>query len=292
MKWDKFIYKPGGKLQLSKIPTVFNGEEKHKNEVKKLLQQNLKELGDYQDRLYAYDKYSLLIILQAMDAAGKDGMISHVMKGVNPMGCQVKSFKAPNAEELNHDYLWRCIKALPERGNIGIFNRSYYEEVLVTRVHCDLILNSKIPALPLDPLNDKDFWHTRFHDINNFEKYIINNGTVVLKFFLHISKKEQKERLLSRIDNPKKNWKFSEADLHERLYWNKYTQAYEDMLENTSSEKVPWYVVPSDNKWFSRLVVSDIIVDKLKSLNLSYPVVTKEMEVKLREAKKLLEKEE
>ena len=229
-------------------------------------------LADLQERLYAQDRWSLLVVFQAMDAAGKDGAIKHVMSGVNPQGCQVASFKAPSAEDLDHDYLWRCQKHLPERGRIGIFNRSYYEEVLVVRVHPELLAAQKLPPR----LVGKDIWEERYADIRHFERYLGNNGTVVRKIFLHVSRREQKRRFLERLDNPEKNWKFSGADARERAYWKDYMKAYEDMIRYTATPEAPWYVAPADNKWFTRIVVASAIIEALASLDLAYPKVTRE----------------
>ncbi len=246
---------------------------------------NAQRLSEYQDRLYAQDTYSLLIIFQAMDAAGKDGAIRHVMSGVNPQGCHVTSFKTPSTEELDHDYLWRAAKALPARGMIGIFNRSYYEETLVVRVHPEFLAKQRMPRV------DDDIWKRRFKEINNFERYLTDNGTVVLKFFLHLSKKEQKKRFLSRIDEPKKNWKFSPADYLERAHWDEYQHAFEDMLNHTSTEEAPWFVIPADNKWFARLAVSEAICTVLDNLDLKYPTVDKARKEELLKIRAELESE-
>ncbi len=245
-------------------------------------------LADLQDMLYAQDRWSVLLIFQAMDAAGKDGAIKHVMSGVNPQGCQVFSFKAPTSEDLDHDYLWRCQKCLPERGRIGIFNRSYYEEVLIVRVHPELLAKEKLPPERVG----KDIWEQRFKDIRAFERYLGHNGVVVRKFFLNVSRKEQKRRFLERIDNPAKNWKFSSADVAERRFWKDYMAAYEDLIANTATESAPWYVVPADNKWFTRLVVAAAVIDALASLHLSYPKVGPEKLKELAAAKKRLLAEE
>src|SRR5215475_3014352 len=229
-------------------------------------------LAELQDMLYAQDKWGLLLIFQAMDAAGKDGAIKHVMSGVNPQGCQVVSFKSPSSEDLDHDYLWRCAKQLPERGRIGIFNRSYYEDVLVVRVHPQYLDNAKVPAT----LRGKDVWDERYRDIRSWERYLSNNGVVVRKFFLHVSRKEQKRRFLQRIDNPSKNWKLSSADAKERGFWKDYMRAYETMIRETSTNHSPWYVVPADNKWFTRIVVAAAVIETLDSLDLKYPKVGKE----------------
>jgi PPK2 family polyphosphate:nucleotide phosphotransferase len=231
--------------------------------------------------------HAVLIIFQAMDAAGKDSTIKHVMSGINPQGCQVHSFKAPSTEELNHDYLWRCSKALPERGKIGIFNRSYYEEILVTRVHPEILEQRSLPA----NLIDKDVWQRRFEEINNFEKHLVNNGTIILKFFLNVSKEEQKERFLERIDRPEKNWKFSVDDAKERALWDDYMTVYEDMFNHTSTKYAPWYIIPADHKWFTRLTVAAIIYTQLKELNLQYPTVSEEKHQELLQARKVLEEQ-
>jgi len=251
------------------------------------LKDGIELLAELQDKLYAQDRWSVLLIFQAMDAAGKDGAIKHVMSGINPQGCQVFSFKAPTSEDLDHDYLWRCIKCLPERGRIGIFNRSYYEETLVVRVHEEILAKQKLP----EKLVIENIWDERFQDIRNFEKYLSRNGTIVRKFFLHVSKEEQKKRFLERIDNPEKNWKFSSADAKERGHWDKYMKAYEDMIRNTATMDSPWYVVPADNKWFTRLVVAAAVIDSLASLDLEYPEVGEEQLKELAEAKSLLNKD-
>jgi PPK2 family polyphosphate:nucleotide phosphotransferase len=246
---------------------------------KEALQQGIDLLAELQNKLYAEDRWALLLIFQAMDAAGKDGAIKHVMSGVNPQGCQVVSFKAPTSEDLDHDFLWRCSKNLPERGRIGIFNRSYYEEVLVVRVHEELLQKQKLPP----ELVTKEIWENRFSDIRAYERYLENNSIVVRKFFLHVSRKEQKRRFLERIDNPAKNWKFSATDAQERGFWKDYMRAYEDMIRNTTTKRSPWYVVPADNKWFTRIVVAAAVIDTLSSLGLHYPKVGKE---KLQELQK------
>jgi PPK2 family polyphosphate:nucleotide phosphotransferase len=238
-----------------------------KDEAKQLLAQGVSWLAEEQERLYAQDRWGVLIIFQAMDAAGKDGTIKHVMSGVNPQGVQVHSFKKPSDEELDHDFLWRCTKALPERGRIGIFNRSYYEEVLVVRVHPELLARQKLPG----DLVGKRIWRERFRDIRAFERYLARNGYLILKFFLHVSKKEQKKRFLERLDTPEKHWKFSAADVAERAHWDAYAAAYEDMIRNTAAKHAPWHVVPADNKWFTRLVVAAAIVDAMERLELHFP---------------------
>jgi len=234
--------------------------------------------------LYAQDTWSLLLIFQAMDAAGKDGAIKHVMSGVNPQGCQVFSFKAPTSEDLDHDYMWRCMKCLPERGRIGIFNRSYYEETLVVRVHQEFLQKQKLPP----ELITKDIWKERFQDIRSIERYLSRNGVVVRKFFLNVSNKEQKKRFLERIEEPEKNWKFSANDAKEREYWDDYMEAYEDMICNTATKHAPWYVVPADNKWFTRVIVAGAVIEALDSLDLKYPEVSKEKLKELAAAKRAL----
>lgn len=272
------------KLKDYETKASFNLGEEGKELVKETLQIGVDALATMQDILYAQDKWSLLIIFQAMDAAGKDGAIKHVMSGVNPQGCQVSSFKAPSSEDLDHDFLWRCQKHLPERGRIGIFNRSYYEEVLVVRVHEQILKNQKLP----EKLITKDIWNDRFQDIRNFEKYLNRNGTVVIKFFLNVSKKEQKERFIERIDDPDKNWKFSAADAKERGYWDDYMKAYEDLIKNTSTEKSPWYVIPADNKSYARIAIASAIITALDELDLEYPTVSDEKIAELQEIKKSL----
>jgi len=258
-----------------------------KPEAKELLAIGVEALSELQDLLYAQDKWAVLLIFQAMDAAGKDGAIKHVMSGVNPQGCQVYSFKAPSSEDLDHDYLWRCMKALPERGRIGIFNRSYYEEVLAVRVHPEFLGKQKLPS----QLVTKKIWDERYEDIRNFEAYLSRNGVAVCKFFLHVSKQEQKRRFLERLDNPEKHWKFSTADARERGYWKDYMAAYEDMIRATATEAAPWYVVPADNKWFTRIAVACAIIDTMWSLDLKYPEVSDAMKKDLAQARRMLMRE-
>jgi PPK2 family polyphosphate:nucleotide phosphotransferase len=268
----------GGKFRLKDVDpgdTLRLGSE-DKPRAKEILAGGVEMLAKLQDMLYAQDRWAVLLIFQAMDAAGKDGAIKHVMSGVNPQGCQVYSFKAPTSEDLDHDYLWRCMKCLPERGRIGIFNRSYYEETLVVRVHPEFLEKQKLPP----ELVTRGIWKERFQDIRAFERYLARNGVVICKFFLHVSKKEQKKRFLERLENPEKNWKFSAADMDERGFWNEYHDAYEDVIRNTSTQDAPWYVVPADNKWFTRLVVAAAVIDTLASLGLHYPKVD---EAKLKE---------
>lgn len=279
---------PGKKINLQQdYDPGYTGKFLKKKEAKQLLAEGIRQLAELQNKLYAQDDYGVLIVLQALDAAGKDGTIKHVMSGVNPQGVQVTSFKAPSGEELDHDYLWRCFKALPRRGNIGIFNRSYYEEVLVVKVHPGILDRQKLPAR----LKGADIYQRRYEEINHFEKYLVNNGFVVLKFFLNVSKTEQKNRFLDRINRPEKNWKFSAADVHERQYWDEYQTAYGAVFNHTSTEWAPWYVVPADHKWFSRLAVAAVIQHTLEKLQLNYPTVSEAQKQALLAAKENLEKE-
>ncbi len=259
-------------------------KDEDKPRAKEALAMGVEALAELQERLYAQDKWAVLVIFQAMDAAGKDGAIKHVMSGVNPQGCQVFSFKAPTSDDLDHDYLWRCTKCLPERGRIGIFNRSYYEEVLVVRTHPEFLEKQKLPL----ELITKDIWQERFEDIRNFERYLSHNGIALCKFFLHVSKKEQKKRFLERLDNSEKHWKFSAADAKEREFWGDYMEAYEDMICHTATKQAPWYVAPADNKWFTRLVVAAAVIDTLAGLDLKYPEVSEEKMQELAEIKKAL----
>jgi PPK2 family polyphosphate:nucleotide phosphotransferase len=281
---DRLVATPGKKISLKKYDPEWTGNINDKKEAVTLLDDGVKLLAKHQDKLYAQDTYSLLMVFQAMDAAGKDGTIRHVMSGVNPQGCQVFSFKAPSAEERDHDYLWRSQKALPERGRIGIHNRSYYEEVLVARVHPEILASQQLPA----DCKQGGVWKDRFEQINNFERYLVDNGTVVLKFFLHVSKKEQKRRFLERIDQDDKNWKFSVNDAKERTFWKDYMHAYEEVFTHTSTKAAPWYIIPADNKWFMRLAVAAIAYQTLADLNLKYPTLTKEKKQELLEARKVL----
>ena len=260
----------------------FTSEDKPR--AKEALAMGVDLLAELQNMLYAQDCWAVLLIFQAMDAAGKDGAIKHVMSGVNPQGCQVFSFKAPTSEDLDHDYLWRCMKCLPERGRIGIFNRSYYEETLVVRVHRELLEKQKLPP----DLITKDIWKDRFQDIRSFERYLTRNGVAVRKFFLHVSNKEQKKRFLGRIEEPEKNWKFSANDAKERGHWDDYMEAYEDMIRNTATKEAPWYVVPADNKWFTRAIVAAAVIDVLSSLDLHYPKVSEGKLKELAAAKRAL----
>ena len=281
------MVKPGTQVSLKDFDTRYTGKYKDKADAAEKLKADLTKLQQYQDVLYAQYDYALLLIFQAMDAAGKDGTIKHVMSGINPQGCQVFSFKAPSSEDLDHDFLWRTNRCLPERGRIGIFNRSYYEEVLVVRVQPELLDRQQLPESAKTP----DIWKYRFEDINNSEKYLVRNGIVILKFFLNVSKEEQKQRFLARINQPEKNWKFSASDAKVRLLWDDYMQAYEDMLSNTSTEAAPWYVIPADRKWFMHLAVANIICTKLKSLNLTYPTLSDAQKENLIKAKEILESE-
>jgi PPK2 family polyphosphate:nucleotide phosphotransferase len=283
---DPYRINHGKKFRLKDFDPASTEHVHSKEHAQELLDKGITDMRDLQDKLYAQDRWAVLIILQGMDAAGKDGLIKHVMAGVNPQGCQVYSFKQPSVEELNHDFMWRSNRRLPERGHIGIFNRSYYEELLVVRVHPDILKNERVP----DELVTKNIWQERFEDIRSSERYLAHNGTVVRKFFLNISKKEQKKRFLERLDNPEKNWKFSATDLKERQCWDDYMDAYEEMIAETSSKHAPWYVVPADNKWYTRLVVAAAIVDALAELKLSYPTVSAEQRKQLAAARKELAK--
>jgi PPK2 family polyphosphate:nucleotide phosphotransferase len=288
MKTEKlaktFRVDSGKHFRLKDYDPADTGHGCSEDNAKEALLEGIARTAELQDQLYAQGNWSILLIFQAMDAAGKDGAISHVMSGINPQGCQVYSFKVPTSTDLQHDFLWRTTCSLPERGHIGIFNRSYYEEVLIVRVHPEILKSQKTPP----SLVGKKIWKERFEDICCFERHMARSGTVIRKFFLNLSKKEQKKRFLARLDHPEKNWKFSAADIHERKYWDDYQDAYEDMIRNTSTEEAPWYVVPADNKWFTRLVVSCVLVDTLESLNLSYPKVDPAKQKELEAAKKLL----
>ena len=293
MSWASKLSKPyridhGKKFRLKDFDPGATAQIRSKEHAKELLEKSIAEMAELQGKLYAQDRWAVLLIFQAMDAAGKDGAIKHVMSGVNPQGCQVYSFKAPSSEDLNHDFLWRTSKCLPERGHIGIFNRSYYEEVLVVRVHSDILKNERLPD---GLVSNKKMWEERFDDIKNFEKYLSNNGVVVRKFFLNVSKAEQKRRFLQRLENPEKNWKFSAADVRERECWDDYMIAYEEMIAATSSSRSPWYVVPADNKWYTRLVVAAAIVDTLQDLKLAYPKVDPEKRKQLQAARAELDKQ-
>ena len=289
MSWASKLAKPfriddGKKFRLKDFDSGDTGHSRSREHAAELLEKGIAHMAELQDKLYAQDRWGILLVFQAMDAAGKDGVIKHVMSGINPQGCQVYSFKAPSTEELNHDYLWRAMQRMPERGRIGIFNRSYYEEVLVVRVHKDLLQAERIPQRLLT----KVLWEQRFREIVAFERYLSRNGIVIRKFFLHLSKQEQKKRFLDRLDQPEKNWKFSTADVRERENWDDYMDAYDDMIRNTSTKHSPWFVVPADNKWFTRLVVAAAVVDTLDDLNLSYPKVDAQKRKELQAARKML----
>ena len=268
---ERYVVTKGEKFRLKEFDPADTGGMKSKKHAEKLQEQSSALASQMQEKLYAQDRWALLLIFQGMDAAGKDGAVKHVMSGVNPQGCDVYSFKAPTNEELDHDYLWRTHRVMPERGKIGIFNRSYYEEVLVVRVHPGLLKAEKLP----DRLVTKHVWDERYEDINSFERYLTRNGVVIRKFFLHISKKEQKNRFLERLEDSKKNWKFSMADIKERSFWKDYKEAYEEMIQKTATKHAPWYVIPADNKWFARLIVASAIVEALDGLDLTFPDVDK-----------------
>jgi PPK2 family polyphosphate:nucleotide phosphotransferase len=283
-----FLVKEGSKVKLKNFATSYEGKELKKESATDLLDESRKALAKIQDMLYAHNRHSVLIIFQAMDAAGKDGAIKHVMSGFNPQGVKVVSFKAPTGTELDHQYLWRHMIALPSHGEIAIHNRSHYENVLVTRVHPEYILSELLPGVEKTKDIDDKFWEERFQQIRRFEKTLASNGMVIIKFFLHVSKKEQKKRFLERIDDASKNWKFSSSDLKERGFWNEYQDAYEDVLEKTSMKEAPWYVIPADDKWYARLAVANVILDTLKDLDMHYPKVTDAQKKDLLKAKDIL----
>jgi PPK2 family polyphosphate:nucleotide phosphotransferase len=292
MSWASKLAKPyrvehGKKFRLKDFDPGDIGDLNFKDDAEEQLAKGTAAMIELQDKLYARDQWGVLLIFQGMDAAGKDGVIKHVMSGLNAQGVQVYSFKTPSTEELNHDFMWRTMQRIPERGRIGIFNRSYYEEVLVVRVHKEALANERIPP----SLVTKDLWEQRFEDMNSFERYLDNNGIVVRKFFLNLSKKEQKRRLLDRLDQPDKNWKLSVSDAHEREFWDDYMKAYEDMVVNTATKHAPWYVVPADNKWFTRIVVAAAIVEALEDLDLAYPKVDAAKRKELQAARAILEGE-
>lgn len=289
MSWASKLAKPyrvdhGKKFRLKDYDPSDTGKIHSEEHAEELLAKGMQRMAELQDMLYAQNRWGLLLVFQAMDAAGKDGVIKHVMSGVNPQGCQVYSFKAPSTEELDHDFLWRNMKCLPERGRIGIFNRSHYEEVLVVRVHPELLGNERLPP----DLITKHIWDERFEDICAWERYLFRNGFVIRKFFLNVSKKEQKRRFLDRLDQPGKNWKFSLADLHEREHWDDYMHAYEDMITHTATPHAPWFVIPADKKWFTRVSVAAAVVDTLEDLHLCYPKLDPQRRKELGEAKKVL----
>jgi PPK2 family polyphosphate:nucleotide phosphotransferase len=284
MKQNHFIVRPGKKISLKDYHSDYTGKYKSSDQAAVKLQTDISRLAKLQDTLYAQNAHALLIIFQALDAAGKDSTIKHVMSGVNPQGTQVVSFKVPSPEESDHDYLWRSSKSLPERGRIGIFNRSYYEEVLVVRVHPELLSSQQLPG----KTREKAIWKKRFDEINNFEHYLVQNGIQVLKFFLNVAKEEQKRRFLARIETPEKNWKFSLADVKERQFWDDYMRAYEDVFNHTSTKWAPWYIIPADNKWFTHVAVAGVIISKLKLLQLSYPSLSEQHLKELSLAREIL----
>jgi PPK2 family polyphosphate:nucleotide phosphotransferase len=283
----KFLVEDGKQFRLKDFDPAETMGLKSKEHAQELLEHGIARLTDLQEKLYAQDRWAILVVLQAMDAAGKDSTIKHVMSGLNPQGCSVSSFKEPSAEELDHDFLWRAARVLPARGRIGIFNRSYYEEVLVVRVHPEILSRERIPA----GLVSEKIWQQRFEDIKGFERYLDRNGILVLKFFLNVSRKEQKKRFLERLDDLDKNWKFSASDALERKYWDKYMAAYEEMIQNTSTERAPWHVAPADHKWFTRIVVAEALIDALDKLHLSFPQVDKEKRKDLKKARAILTQE-
>lgn len=284
----EFLVKPGSKVSLKSYKTEYKGNELNKESGEELLKAGIEKLSDLQDKLYADDTYNMLIIIQAMDTAGKDGAVKHVMSGLNPTGVKVKSFKTPSATELDHDYLWRHSIALPARGEIGIFNRSHYENVLITKVHPELILKEHLPSINSVEQITEEFWKKRYEQIKRFEKNLAENGTIILKFFLHLSKKEQKKRIISRIDNHHKNWKVSSTDVQERQFWNDYQKAYEEAIENTSTAYAPWFIIPAEPKWYSRLVIAAIIYAQFEELHLKYPEVNEDRKAELQKMKEEL----
>ena len=287
MDVEQFKIREGAKVDLVEHPTDFTNGLTDKDAAREPLKQNIERISDLQDTLYAQNIFSLLVVIQAMDAAGKDSVIEHVMSGVNPQGCRVTSFKAPSAEELDHDFLWRCQVALPRRGEIGIFNRSHYEEVIVVRIHPEIL---EAEQLPDDVKHSADIWDQRYRQIRDWEATLVENGIHVVKFFLHVSKDEQKKRFLARIDEPDKNWKFSSRDVRERDHWDEYMRAYADAIGATSTEKAPWYIIPADKKWFTRLAVSEAIVQKLGSMGLAYPKLSTTGKADLEAAREMLER--
>jgi PPK2 family polyphosphate:nucleotide phosphotransferase len=284
MNTRRFLVHPGRKLDLGRLDPGDARPFRGKNSATERLQRGIERMVELQEKLYAQDRWAVLLIFQGMDAAGKDSVIKHVMSGLNPQGTQVFSFKRPSDEELDHDYLWRTVKALPERGRIGIFNRSYYEEVLVVRVHRELLERQKLPASLVTPR----LWSERYHDINALEQYLSRNGTLIRKFFLHVSKDEQRRRFLERLDEPSKMWKFSLADVEERGRWDDYMRAYEEMLTHTSTKHAPWFVVPADHKWFTRIAVAEVVIEAFESLDLAFPKVSRAQREALDEARRRL----
>jgi PPK2 family polyphosphate:nucleotide phosphotransferase len=285
---EAFRIKANKKIKLKSLPTNVKKKIVNKEKAEAMLQKGILELANMQDKLYAHNEISVLIVLQAMDAAGKDGTIKHLMSGLNPSGVKVSSFKSPSAVELDHDYFWRHYKELPARGEIGIFNRSHYENVLVTKVHPEYILNENMPEIKSVKDINKKFWKKRYDQINSFEKNLSENGTIILKFFLHVSKEEQKKRFLERIEDPKKNWKFSLADMKERAFWDQYQNAYEEMFNHTSTDYAPWYVIPADDKWYMRILIGLAIFQQFEKLKIAYPHVSKETKAALEKAKQVL----
>lgn len=285
INFRKFFVKPGRKVLLKNYHTDYTGKKLNKSEAEILLESGRKHLAEIQDKLYAHNRYSVLIVLQAMDAAGKDGAVNHIMSGFNPQGVKVYSFKAPSSKELDHDYIWRHYAAVPARGEICIFNRSHYENVLVTRVHPEYILSEHLPGVDAVSKIDKSFWVNRFKQINRFEKNLAQNGTVILKFFLHLSRKEQKKRFLERIDDPAKNWKFSLGDIKERSFWNEYQTAYQEAISATSKDYAPWFIIPADDKWFTRLAIAGIIYKKFEELDIHYPRLNESQKAELKKAR-------
>lgn len=286
---SQMLVQPGSKVDLQFYKTDYEGNELKKDAAEKLLEMDVEKLSELQDKLYAHNKYRMLIIFQAMDASGKDGAVKHVMSGLNPTGVIVRSFKAPSSVELDHDFFWRHYKALPGRGEIGIFNRSHYENVLITKVHPELILKENLPNInSIEDINE-EFWESRYNQINRFEENLVQNGTIILKFFLHISLKVQKKRIIERINDPKKNWKVSPTDIKERGFWKDYQKAYEKAIEKTSTSNAPWFIIPANPKWYTRLVIATIIYAQFEQLNLKYPEVSAEVKEELQAMKAELE---
>lgn len=285
IRFKDLVVRPNKKIKLKDFDTKYEGKALNKQDAEQILEMSRKHLAEIQDELYAHNKYSVLIVFQAMDAAGKDGAVKHIMSGFNPLGVKVHSFKAPNSHELDHDFFWRHELALPARGEIAIHNRSHYENVLVTRVHPSYILGENIPGIDSLKKIDKSFWESRYKQIRRFEKNLTDNGTIILKFFLNVSKKEQKKRFLERIEDPTKNWKFSLSDLKERAYWDQYQEAYEDAISATSTDTAPWFVIPADDKWYARLAIASVIYHQFNKLELGYPVVSEAQKAELQKAK-------